>query len=72
MMRILTACLFAAAGLLMAEDVRPARTFNKDVLPILQKQCQECHRPGQIGPMSLLTYRHATAWAETMREVIRF
>jgi len=31
-------------------------TFNKDVLPILQKNCQTCHRPGGIAPMSLLTY----------------
>jgi hypothetical protein len=34
----------------------PVPTFNKDVLPILQKHCQECHRPGEIAPMSLLTY----------------
>src|ERR1043166_8620056 len=31
-------------------------TFYKDVLPILQNRCQTCHRPGQIGPMSLLSY----------------
>ena len=31
-------------------------TFNRDVLPILQKNCQICHRPGEIGPMPLLTY----------------
>lgn len=45
-------------------------TFAKDVAPILQKNCQECHRPGQIGPMALLTYKDASAWAETIREVI--
>ena len=32
-------------------------TFSKDVLPILQKNCQSCHRPGEIAPMSFLTYR---------------
>jgi hypothetical protein len=26
-------------------------TFHKDVLPILQKNCQSCHRPGQVAPM---------------------
>jgi hypothetical protein len=31
-------------------------TFNKDVLPILQANCQTCHRPGEIGPMPFLTY----------------
>src|SRR5262249_54932382 len=37
---------------------------------ILQNNCQECHRPGQIGPMSLLTYQSAVDWAETIREVV--
>ena len=45
-------------------------TFGKHVSRIFQKRCQECHRPGQIGPMSLLTYEDAVAWSETIREVI--
>lgn len=45
-------------------------TFSKHVAAILQKHCQECHRPGQIGPMPLLTYDDAVAWSETIREVI--
>jgi hypothetical protein len=36
----------------VAAKVSPGPTFNKDVLPILQKNCQTCHRPGQIAPMS--------------------
>src|SRR5262249_28100582 len=47
-----------------------AVTFNKHVARILQKNCQECHRPGQIGPMPLLTYEDAAAWADTIREVV--
>jgi peroxiredoxin len=46
-------------------------TFSKQVARILQKNCQECHRPGQIGPMSLLSYDDASSWAETIREVIQ-
>jgi peroxiredoxin len=46
-------------------------TFSKHVAPILQNRCQECHRPGQIGPMPLLTYDDASAWADTIREVIQ-
>jgi hypothetical protein len=42
-------------------------TFNKDVLPILQKNCQSCHRPGQIAPMSLLTYDEARPWARAIK-----
>ncbi|MGF1582238.1 MAG: redoxin domain-containing protein [Gemmataceae bacterium] len=45
-------------------------TYTKHVAAILQKRCQECHRPGEIGPMSLLTYRDAKAWAETIHEVV--
>ncbi|MBI3410269.1 MAG: redoxin domain-containing protein [Planctomycetes bacterium] len=45
-------------------------TFAKDVSRILQKSCQECHRPGQIGPMPLLTYEDASSWADMIREVV--
>jgi peroxiredoxin len=45
-------------------------TYTKHVARILQKNCQECHRPGQIGPMSLLTYDEASVWADTIREVV--
>ena len=39
-------------------------TFNKEVLPILQKNCQVCHRPGEAAPMSFLTYESARPWAK--------
>src|SRR5262245_61358524 len=42
-------------------------TFTKDVLPILQKNCQSCHRPGQIAPMSLLSYQDARPWARDIK-----
>jgi peroxiredoxin len=45
-------------------------TYTKQVASILQKNCQECHRPGQVGPMSLLTYEDALGWAESIREVV--
>jgi thiol-disulfide isomerase/thioredoxin len=37
-------------------------TYARDVAPILQRQCETCHRPGQIGPMALTTYAQAAAW----------
>jgi peroxiredoxin len=46
-------------------------TFSKDVARILQKNCQECHRPGQVGPMPLIAYDDAAAWAETIRRVVK-
>jgi hypothetical protein len=42
-------------------------TFSKDVAPILQKACQNCHRPGAIAPMSLLTYQDARPWAKSIK-----
>ena len=47
-----------------------AVTFNKDVLPILQKSCQTCHRPGEIGPMSFLTYEATRPWAKAIKEAV--
>jgi hypothetical protein len=45
-------------------------TFTKDVLPVLQKNCQSCHRPGEATPMSLMTYQDARPWAKAMREAV--
>ncbi len=42
-------------------------TFHKDVEPILQKNCQECHRPGEIAPMSLLTYQQVRPYAKAIK-----
>ena len=47
-----------------------AATFHKDVLPILQKRCQACHRPGEMAPMPLATYRDARPWAKAIREAV--
>ena len=44
-----------------------AVTFTKDIAPILQRSCQNCHRPGQVAPMSLLTYEEARPWARSMK-----
>src|SRR5258705_4079805 len=51
----------------VSTDQAQALTFNRDVLPILQKNCQVCHRPGEIAPMSLLTYEDARPWARAMK-----
>jgi hypothetical protein len=45
-------------------------TFSKDVLPILQKNCQTCHRPGNIAPMSFLSYETARPWAKAMKAAV--
>jgi hypothetical protein len=45
-------------------------TFTKDVAPIFQKRCQNCHHPGSIGPMSLLTYEDARPWARSIKQKV--
>src|SRR5262249_15547722 len=45
-------------------------TYSKTIARILPRNCQECHRPGQHGPMPLLTYEDTSAWSETIREVL--
>lgn len=65
----------ATSGCLIGRAVKPKAdgqvTFAKHVAPIIQKHCQECHRPGQIGPMALLTCDDAAAWSLTIEEVVR-
>jgi len=55
------------AGSVFAAD---SITFHKDVEPILQRNCQGCHRPGQAAPMSLLTYQSARPWAKAMKAAV--
>jgi hypothetical protein len=43
-------------------------TFSKDVAPIIQAKCQECHQPNSIAPMSLVTYQDARPWARSIKE----
>jgi hypothetical protein len=50
-----------------AEPAAGAVTFSKDVAPILQRVCQDCHRPGMMAPMSLLTYQDARPWARSIK-----
>jgi peroxiredoxin len=62
------------AGCLIARAVKPKETgtitYTKHVSRIMQQRCQECHRPGQVGPMPLRTYEDAVAWSDMIREVI--
>jgi hypothetical protein len=64
---------YAITGLCLSAAVFAADspvTFNKDVLPILQQKCQVCHRPGEIGPMSLLTYQATRPWAKSIKVAV--
>jgi hypothetical protein len=45
-------------------------TFNKEVLPILQKRCQDCHRPGEAVPMALIGYQESRPWAKAIKQAV--
>ncbi|HVS38965.1 MAG TPA: thioredoxin family protein [Gemmataceae bacterium] len=63
------------AGCFIERTVKPKDsgtiTFSKDAARVLQRNCQDCHRPGQVAPMPLLTYEDAVAWSDTIREVVQ-
>ena len=63
-----------AAAVVIVAAASPAAgetavTFNKDVAPVLYARCATCHRPGEIGPFSLLTYRDARQHATQIADV---
>ncbi len=43
-------------------------TFSRDIAPILQRSCQNCHRPAGVAPMPLVTYRQVRRWASRIKE----
>jgi len=66
------AWLFAATfGLAIpaaaAAQTAPEVTFTKDIAPILQRSCQNCHRPGGVAPMPLTTYEEVRPWARAIK-----
>ena len=62
---------FVCAGLATAATTTtPQVTFYKDVLPVLQKNCQGCHRAGEAAPMQFLTYDQTRPWAKAMKAAV--
>lgn len=64
-------CVAAAlAGSNVSGDGKGSLTFSKDIAPIFFKSCVGCHRPGEIAPMSLMTYKEVRPWARSIREKV--
>jgi hypothetical protein len=61
-------CLVWAGSGVAADLSNKPVTFTRDVAPILQEKCQNCHRAGQMAPMSLVTYEETRPWAKAIRE----
>jgi hypothetical protein len=68
----MTTSKFSFTWILLAiASAAPAEvTYHKDVLPILQKHCQGCHRPGEAAPMPLLTYKDTRPMAAAIRQAV--
>jgi len=58
----------SAPGVNAAEPATP--TFTKDIAPIFQAKCENCHRPDSIGPMPLVTYEQARPYASAIRRQV--
>jgi hypothetical protein len=61
-------CAVFAMGVSASGPAKPTAVFTKDVAPILLKRCVECHRSGEIAPMSLLSYQEVRPWAKSIRQ----
>ncbi|MBL8207907.1 MAG: hypothetical protein JNM09_26980 [Blastocatellia bacterium] len=65
-----------AAGVFLSQQISSANgptkavTFSKDVAPIFNAKCAECHRPGEGAPFSTLTYKDVRPWARSIREKV--
>ena len=60
--------LGAPANVHAEEAAADTVTFTKDIVPIFQRSCQACHRPGSIAPMSLMTYEETRPWARSIKQ----
>jgi len=64
----LTAVFMMSAPSLAADTLPRPVTYAKDVAPIFQEKCQQCHQPNSIAPMSLLTFENARPWAKSIKQ----
>ncbi|HYP29579.1 MAG TPA: DUF3471 domain-containing protein [Blastocatellia bacterium] len=62
--------LLAAPKTEASDAKKSAVTFNKHVAPILFRNCTQCHRAGEIAPMSLMTFKEARPWARSIKEKV--
>src|SRR5215469_5807921 len=62
--------IFFLVIFLLRLNAETATTFYRDVLPILEKHCQMCHRPGEIAPFPLLSYGETRPWAKPIARAV--
>jgi hypothetical protein len=62
--------LISVAALVAAVPDAATPTFNRDVAPIMQQHCQQCHRAGEIAPMPLTSYKETRPFAAAIKEAV--
>lgn len=70
-MRLCAGILLLVASAVAVPASPQPPTFTKDVAPILERECQVCHRPGEAAPFSMLTYESTRPWAAAIKEAVR-
>ena len=68
MRKLIFSALLALPAAAFAAEGKAAPTFTKDVAPIFNKSCVECHRPTMFAPMSLTTFDEARPWARSIKQ----
>jgi hypothetical protein len=68
-LNVLTATL-AASIAATAGSVSSTPTYYKDIAPVMQNRCQECHRPGEVAPMSFMSYNEVRPWAKAIKTAV--
>src|SRR5271166_333019 len=68
MARFWVAGLMVGVAAMAADSSSNTVTFTKDVAPIFQEKCNECHRKGTVAPMALETYEQARPWARSIKQ----
>ena len=70
MTRIHSLGLAVAVALGAAQAQAQVPTWTQDIAPLMQDKCMNCHRPGEVAPMSLLTYENVRPWARSIRQMV--
>jgi hypothetical protein len=69
-LRLFAIPIAATLTLAAASKEKSSPTYTKDVAPILNNRCVECHRPGEVAPMPLLSYKQVRPWAAAIKEKV--
>src|SRR5712692_4064371 len=63
-------CQISGTAITSSSNATASITFTRDVASILYKNCAQCHRPNDIAPFSVLTYKDVRPWARSIREKV--